>query len=181
MWDLLRPGLKPVSPALAGGFLTTVPPGKSLHRVLVAAGGLFSCGMRTLSCGMHVGSSSLTRDQTPAPCIGNTVLSIVPPGKSPNYTYLKCTVWWVLTWIYLWNHHHNQDSEHVNHSPKFSCAPLIPPSPSKSASSKSAYRLVCIFKDFTYIFIFYINEIILSIYPPSLPFFLRLSGFFHSA
>ena len=28
MWDLPRSGLKPVSPALAGGFLTTVPPGK---------------------------------------------------------------------------------------------------------------------------------------------------------
>ena len=28
MWDLLRPGLEPVSPALAGGFLTTVPLGK---------------------------------------------------------------------------------------------------------------------------------------------------------
>ena len=28
MWDLPRPGFKPVSPALAGGFLTTVPPGK---------------------------------------------------------------------------------------------------------------------------------------------------------
>ena len=28
MWDLPRPGLAPVSPALAGGFLTTAPPGK---------------------------------------------------------------------------------------------------------------------------------------------------------
>ena len=28
MWDLPGPGLKPVSPALAGGFLTTAPPGK---------------------------------------------------------------------------------------------------------------------------------------------------------
>ena len=28
MWDLPGPGLDPVSPALAGGFLTTVPPGK---------------------------------------------------------------------------------------------------------------------------------------------------------
>ena len=28
MWDLPRPGLKPVSPALAGGFSTTAPPGK---------------------------------------------------------------------------------------------------------------------------------------------------------
>ena len=29
LWDLLRPGLKPMSPALAGGFLTTAPPRKS--------------------------------------------------------------------------------------------------------------------------------------------------------
>ena len=28
MWDLPRPGLEAVSPALAGRFLTTVPPGK---------------------------------------------------------------------------------------------------------------------------------------------------------
>ena len=28
MWDLPRPGLEPVSPALAGRFSTTVPPGK---------------------------------------------------------------------------------------------------------------------------------------------------------
>ena len=30
MWDLPAPGIEPVSPALAGGFLTTVPSGKSL-------------------------------------------------------------------------------------------------------------------------------------------------------
>ena len=29
MWDLPRPGIAPMSPALAGGFLTTGPPGKS--------------------------------------------------------------------------------------------------------------------------------------------------------
>ena len=34
MWDLPRPGLEPVSPALAGRFLTTVPPGKPLKRIL---------------------------------------------------------------------------------------------------------------------------------------------------
>ena len=28
MWDLPSPGLEPVSPALAGGFSTTAPPGK---------------------------------------------------------------------------------------------------------------------------------------------------------
>ena len=31
MWDLPGPGLEPVSPALAGRFLTTAPPGKSLN------------------------------------------------------------------------------------------------------------------------------------------------------
>ena len=37
MWDLPGLGLKPVSPALAGGFLTTAPPGKpQLHS--------FACG-----------------------------------------------------------------------------------------------------------------------------------------
>ena len=30
MWDLPGPGTKPVSPALAGGFFTTEPPGKLL-------------------------------------------------------------------------------------------------------------------------------------------------------
>ena len=29
MWDLPGPGIEPVSPALAGGFFTTEPPGKS--------------------------------------------------------------------------------------------------------------------------------------------------------
>ena len=29
-WDLPRPGLEPVTPALAGGFSTTAPPGKPL-------------------------------------------------------------------------------------------------------------------------------------------------------
>ena len=28
-WNLLRPGIEPVSPALAGGFFITGPPGKS--------------------------------------------------------------------------------------------------------------------------------------------------------
>ena len=30
MWDLPGPGLEPMSPALAGGYFTTAPPGKSL-------------------------------------------------------------------------------------------------------------------------------------------------------
>ena len=34
MWDLPRPGLEPVSPALAGRFSTTAPPGKPSRPVL---------------------------------------------------------------------------------------------------------------------------------------------------
>ena len=33
MWDLPGPGLEPLSPALAGGFLTTAPPGKPLLKI----------------------------------------------------------------------------------------------------------------------------------------------------
>ena len=35
MWDLPGPGLKPMSPALVGRFLTIVPPGKPYHTVLI--------------------------------------------------------------------------------------------------------------------------------------------------
>ena len=34
MWDLPRPGLEPVSPALAGRFSTTAPPGKPPTNIL---------------------------------------------------------------------------------------------------------------------------------------------------
>ena len=34
MWDLPRPGLEPMSPALAGRFSTTAPPGKPLKVLL---------------------------------------------------------------------------------------------------------------------------------------------------
>ena len=42
MWDLPRPGLEPVSPALAGRFSTTVPPGKPLCPLLIVGSGPFS-------------------------------------------------------------------------------------------------------------------------------------------
>ena len=51
MWDLPGPGIKPVSPALAGRFFTTEPPGKPLFIYLSFY--LFilvvPCGMRNLS------------------------------------------------------------------------------------------------------------------------------------
>ena len=44
MWNLPQLGIKPVSPALAGGFLSTVPPGKSFLLLLL----LFSQSCPTL-------------------------------------------------------------------------------------------------------------------------------------
>ena len=41
MWDLPGPGLKPMSPALAGRFLTTVPPEKSHVSSSFCFGGLY--------------------------------------------------------------------------------------------------------------------------------------------
>ena len=35
MWNFPRPGIKPMSPALAGGFLFSVPPGKSQPSILM--------------------------------------------------------------------------------------------------------------------------------------------------
>ena len=35
MWDPPRPGLEPVSPALAGGFSTTAPPGKPPYLLIL--------------------------------------------------------------------------------------------------------------------------------------------------
>ena len=42
MWDLPRPGLDPVSPALAGRFSTTAPPGKPYKLLKIC--NLFICG-----------------------------------------------------------------------------------------------------------------------------------------
>ena len=53
MWDLPGPGLEPTSPALAGGFLTTVPPGKPHELDFVPS----------LACGVVGGA----RDLEPGP------------------------------------------------------------------------------------------------------------------
>ena len=42
-WDLPRPGLEPVSPALAGRFSTTAPPGKPLGVCFCEVQNTFSC------------------------------------------------------------------------------------------------------------------------------------------
>ena len=51
VWDLPGPGLEPMSPALASGFLTSAPPGKSLYYLFLAALGLRCCAWAFFSCG----------------------------------------------------------------------------------------------------------------------------------
>ena len=60
MWDLPGPGLEPVSPALAGGFSTTAPPGKPeesffsftlFYFLFFAALSLRCCSQAFSSCG----------------------------------------------------------------------------------------------------------------------------------
>ena len=41
MWDLPKPGMEPVSPALAGQFFTTEPPGKPPHAVFISQPSVF--------------------------------------------------------------------------------------------------------------------------------------------
>ena len=66
----LDQGLNPVSPALAGGFFTTEPPGKPPHPTFsfFKYGFIYFCYARSQL--QRVGSSSLTRDGTRAPYIG---------------------------------------------------------------------------------------------------------------
>ena len=50
----------------------------------------FSCSMQTLSCGMHAGSSSPTRDPTRAPCIGSAESYPLDHQGSPfTFNYLN--------------------------------------------------------------------------------------------
>ena len=49
MWDLPRPGLEPVSPALAGRFSTTVPPGKPRESGLIKGVSSGKAGERILT------------------------------------------------------------------------------------------------------------------------------------
>ena len=47
MWDLLRSGIEPISPALAGEFFTTEPPGKSPNCFLFSSNLLFCVFLHT--------------------------------------------------------------------------------------------------------------------------------------
>ena len=84
MWDLPRPGLEPVSPALAGRFSTTAPPGKPRTSFLTSLNFKFlihKMGTRMLpklhSCN-RAGSNGAFPGQTPPPYPLLQPLSEVP-------------------------------------------------------------------------------------------------------
>ena len=50
MWDLPRPGLEPVSPALAGRFSTTAPPGKPSKKSFLTCYSIEICNCFKVCC-----------------------------------------------------------------------------------------------------------------------------------
>ncbi|KAJ8781897.1 hypothetical protein J1605_010645 [Eschrichtius robustus] len=83
MWDLPRPGVKPMSPALAGGFLTTVPPGKPrphYFKWLLQTRRLSNCGSRAQ---LLRGMWDLPRPglEPVSPALAGRFSTTAPPGK----------------------------------------------------------------------------------------------------
>ena len=81
--DLSDPGIKPVSPSLAGRFYTTEPPGKHWAK----SKDFFSSGWRGAGGGTLHGMwnlGSLTRDWTHTLCSGSMETTAEPPRKSPK-------------------------------------------------------------------------------------------------
>ena len=66
MWDLPGPGLEPVSPALAGGFLTTAPPENAHFLTLEKGKSSNPAGNRVKKT--HGVGVAMTPPPPPAPC-----------------------------------------------------------------------------------------------------------------
>ena len=92
MWDLPRPGLELMSPALAGRLSTTVPPGKPSFFFLItyflAALGLRCCAWAFSSCGASRGYSSLW-------CVGFSLrwLLLLQSTGSKHAGFSSCGTW----------------------------------------------------------------------------------------
>ncbi|KAJ8795391.1 hypothetical protein J1605_018406 [Eschrichtius robustus] len=72
MWGLPGPGIEPMSPALAGGFLTTAPPGKSIGE----------------SCYTSMWDLPRPGLEPVSPALAGRFSTTAPPGK-PRYEHLS--------------------------------------------------------------------------------------------
>ena len=95
MWDLPGPGLEPVSPASAGGFLTTVPPGKPTFSSLIHFEFIFVYGVKECSNFIFLHVAVVF----PAPFIEETVFS--PLNSLASFVVDKLTIGvWVCFWAF---------------------------------------------------------------------------------
>ena len=105
MWDLSRPGIEPLCPAIAGGFLTTGPPGKSLSLVFHASVPLFKlCPLlRVCMPGKFQVFFHISTLQGSSPCPKLHILTIPPshshqlpsvqlPSRAPVCDYTICHI-----------------------------------------------------------------------------------------
>ena len=93
-WDLPRPGLKPVSPALAGRFSTTAPPGKPREVFLKSPVSGPSCPS-ILPLPQHTGGHAHARTHTLTLTRGH----LRNPWFSLHYNYYLGNGWGVCTLI----------------------------------------------------------------------------------
>ena len=97
MWDLLGPGLKPVFPTLAGGFLTTAPPEKSpicSSKLSLHLSPLCAMLQEVELSGLHqlwsVGNSGKRSEERREE---SEVRTFIPPAHSSS-----SVIGWVLKW-----------------------------------------------------------------------------------
>ena len=108
MWDLPRPGLKPVSPALAGRFSTTAPPGKPPPFLsLLNCYSFFRCQLKWYLCWetfpeIHICSYLGYRTQHNAVaiylcvCLPNPVNIWWEETGFYSFLYFQCSAWCLL-------------------------------------------------------------------------------------
>ena len=101
MWDLPRPGLKPMCPALAGRFSTTAPPGKPSYYFSwhLSSSSIYLLHFFPLICFCNLYLACKHR-----PCANNTLTyifliilipehNIIVLGKNAFFPYLKLQIW----------------------------------------------------------------------------------------
>ena len=122
-WDLPGPGLESVSPAFAGGFLTTVPPGKP-HKCTLLVLGVRS--LKRVSLGQNQGvvrlhSSLEAPGGNPFPCLFQLPeATSIPWHMTPFLLFPSSKLAQVLLTL------HHSDSHLCHPLPLFTTSLIIP-------------------------------------------------------